>query len=68
MLCTDCLLQPATFLAGGSFVAMLKLSGISLTALVISLGCVYLLLLKILGYNHGLANLQEYPSRKAIAA
>jgi endoglucanase len=68
MLCAECLLQPSTFLAGGSFVAMLKLSGISLTALVISLGCIYLLLLKILGYNHGLANLKGYPSRKDIAA
>ena len=68
MLCAECLLQPSTFLAGGSFVAIMKLSGISLTALVISLGCVYLLVLKMLSYNRGLANLAEYPSRKEIAA
>jgi len=68
MLCTECLLQPSTFLAGGSFVAMLKLSGISLTAVIIGVGCVYLLALKILSYNHSLASLEGYPSRKDIAA
>ena len=68
MLCPECLLQPSTILAGGSFVTMLKLSGISLTALAISLGCAYLLMVKMLGYNHGLANLEEYPSGKDIAA
>jgi endoglucanase len=47
---------------------MLKLSGISLTAVVISVGCVYLLALKILSYNHSPASLEGYPSRKDIAA
>ena len=68
MLCTECLLQPSTFLAGGSFVAMLKLSGISLTAVVVGVGCIYLLALKILSYNHSLASSEGYPSRKDIAA
>ena len=47
---------------------MLKLSGISLIALVIGLGSIYLLFLKTLSYNRGLADLAEYPSRKEIAA
>ena len=60
---------PALYLPRqGALGAMVKLYGISLTALVIVLGYVYLFVVKPLRTNHELASLVEYPSRKEIAA
>lgn len=66
MLCAECLLQPSTLLPGASFIVMAKLFGVSLTAIVISAFCLYLLVQWVFGYNHEPASLVGYPNRKDI--
>lgn len=47
---------------------MAKLLGVSLTALMISAVCLYLLVQRMLSYNHGPASLVGYPDRKDIVS